>query len=110
MAIVTTEIEAALAREADGLWAAMQEAVTAQAAALAAAAGMVRLSTNREAALQKAMAREGWAPVSDEFDWEHGGRRYVGQWGEDFVRDGLAVWFCVVGEWDRVQYAEASRT
>jgi len=83
-----------------------------QAAAVAAAGkGVKRLSLNAEAALQKAIVKAGYAVTSDEFGFEHGGGRFVGQWGER--TDGKAratVFYCQVGRWDDVRQAvEAAR-
>lgn len=101
---MTNDVETALAKEVDELWMAMLFAIGEQEAALEAGANVVRLHTNKEAALQKAMVRDGWAPVSDEFGWQWQERGYVGQWGEHFSSGAVGVWFCEAGQWDQVRY------
>lgn len=68
-----------------------------------------RLAMNPGAALQKAMVKDGFSPVTDEFTFAHAGGSYVAQVGERVDKaDRARLFYCPVGAWADVRQAVES--
>lgn len=77
-----------------------------RAALLAEAERRMVLTINPQAALQKAMLAHGYLPTSPEFDITHAGVTYRAQRAEELRGEGVRVYSCRVGEWDKVSYVQ----
>lgn len=61
------------------------------------------LQFNREAALQKRIAADGFVPNSTEFTIDQGGAQYLGQQAEHLTSGERRVYYVQVGDWGNVQ-------
>jgi hypothetical protein len=66
-----------------------------------AAAQKIRL--NKGAAVQEAIARDGFVPTSNEFELVHAGARYIGQRAEHLTTGAVRVYHCRAGDWGHVE-------
>lgn len=92
----------------DDMWFGLQgDHKTLEEVLLEEAARQQLIEFNPDAALQKAIFAEGFdgfVPNSKEFDVTHGGVEYRGQRTEHLGTGEVRVYYCIVGDWQNVQY------